>query len=33
MLERSVHSCPVHASLHPDVAKPVTFHWQESPSR
>ena len=33
MLERSVHSCPVHASLHPDVEKPVTFHWQESPSR
>ena len=29
MLERSVHSCPVHASLHPDVEKPVTFHWQE----
>ena len=28
MLERSVHSCPVHASLHPDVEKPVTFHWQ-----
>jgi putative redox protein len=33
MFERSVHSCPVHASLHPDVEKPVTFHWQESPSR
>ncbi len=29
MLERSVHSCPVHASLHPGVEKPVTFHWQE----
>ncbi len=28
MLERSVHSCPVHASLHPDVEKPVTFHWK-----
>ena len=28
VLERSVHSCPVHASLHPDVEKPVVFHWE-----
>jgi uncharacterized OsmC-like protein len=27
-LERVVFTCPVHASLHPDVEKPVTFHWQ-----
>ena len=27
-LERTVHTCPVHQSLHPDVEKPVTFHWQ-----
>ncbi len=27
-LERAALTCPVHASLHPDVEKPVTFHWQ-----
>ena len=26
-LERVVFTCPVHQSLHPDVEKPVTFHW------
>lgn len=30
-LERAVHSCPVHASLHPDIEKPVVFQWQETP--
>jgi uncharacterized OsmC-like protein len=28
MFERAVHTCPVHASLHPDVEKPVIFHWE-----
>ena len=28
MIERAALTCPVHASLHPDVEKPVTFHWQ-----
>jgi putative redox protein len=27
-LERSVHTCPVHQSLHPDVEKPVAFFWE-----
>ena len=27
-MERAALSCPVHQSLHPDVEKPVTFHWQ-----
>ena len=26
-LERAALTCPVHQSLHPDVEKPVTFHW------
>ena len=29
-LERAALTCPVHQSLHPDVEKPVIFHWQES---
>lgn len=27
LLERSALTCPVHASLHSDVEKPVVFHW------
>ena len=26
-LERAAHSCPVHASLHPDVQTPIEFTW------
>jgi len=29
MLERAALTCPVHHSLHPDIEKPVCFHWQE----
>jgi uncharacterized OsmC-like protein len=27
-LEQAALTCPVHHSLHPDVEKPVNFHWQ-----
>ena len=28
-LEHAAHKCPVHASMHPDVAQPITFHWPQ----
>ena len=27
VLERVAHTCPVHASLHPDVDAPIEFHY------
>ena len=27
ILERVAHSCPVHASLHPEVDAPIAFHY------
>jgi putative redox protein len=27
VLERVAHTCPVHQSLHPEVEKPITFHY------
>ena len=26
-LEHAAHHCPVHASLHPEVAQPIEFRW------
>ncbi|MEI6561353.1 MAG: OsmC family protein [Verrucomicrobiota bacterium] len=28
-LERAALTCPVHGSLHPEVEKPITFHYAE----
>ena len=27
-LERAALTCPVHQSLHPEVEKPIAFHWE-----
>lgn len=29
LLERAAFTCPVHHSLHPEVEKPVVFHWAD----
>ena len=29
VLEKAALNCPVHHSLHPSIARPVTFHWRE----
>lgn len=29
LLEHAAHHCPVHQSLHPQIEKPVVFHWAE----
>ncbi|HVT72914.1 MAG TPA: OsmC family protein [Lacunisphaera sp.] len=29
VLEKAALNCPVHHSLHPSIARPVTFHWQD----
>ena len=29
LLEHAAHHCPVHNSLHPQIEKPVIFHWAE----
>ena len=28
-LEHAMHSCPVHLSLHPDVARTISFEWPQ----
>jgi putative redox protein len=29
MLEKIALTCPVHSSLHPEIKKPIVFHWSE----
>lgn len=29
VLEHTARGCPVHRSLHPDVDKPIVFHWAD----
>lgn len=29
LLERAGMACPVHHSLHPEIEKPVLFHWKD----
>jgi putative redox protein len=29
VLEKAALNCPVHHSLHPEIERPVVFHWQE----
>jgi len=29
VLEKAALNCPVHHSLHPSIARPVTFHWRD----
>lgn len=29
VLERAAHTCPVHRSLHPEIDKPIVFHWAD----
>ncbi|NBV86697.1 MAG: OsmC family peroxiredoxin [Verrucomicrobia bacterium] len=31
-IERAILSCPVHASLHPEMEKPIHFYWLGEPS-
>lgn len=28
ILEHTAHTCPVHYSLHPDIQKVISFHWE-----
>jgi hypothetical protein len=27
LLENTARGCPVHRSLHPDIDRPIVFHW------
>jgi putative redox protein len=27
LLESAAHGCPVHQSVHPEIDKPITWHW------